>query len=310
MRRNTKVAVIVAGVLLLGGCASHSSQSIPDSGFATLMASPACCTDFAQMPLDALPDDDSTLEVVLDSSSPVFDFNDGKSYFKAFQLPKQRSQIDITLKSYFTDSIMLPSVLFLDKTLRVVKEVNAEQFQLVYGSIGRRISLDSHITLDQASSGQQAEFMIIKADPKSRQGETKVMSAARKWAKETGLAEPVEADPVFSHSMSGNLALSVRSSGQLLSSGQVMSLGAVQKQSITPSPQPTVGNSKSAIVLPTSTSAPAMLSETEAFYQSQIEKAVKAGDIDKAMKLVNEAERAGSSKAKTVFVDAVKRSQK
>jgi maltose operon protein len=56
--------------------------------------------------------------------------------------------------------------------------------------------------------------------------------------------------------------------------------------------------------------APAMLSETEAFYQSQIEKAVKAGDIDKAMKLVNEAERAGSTKAKSVFIDAVKRSQK
>jgi maltose operon protein len=53
-----------------------------------------------------------------------------------------------------------------------------------------------------------------------------------------------------------------------------------------------------------------MLTETEAFYQSQIEKAVKAGDIDKAMQLVSEAERAGSTKAKSVFIDAVKRSQK
>ena len=56
--------------------------------------------------------------------------------------------------------------------------------------------------------------------------------------------------------------------------------------------------------------APAMLSETESFYNAQIEKAVKAGDIDKAMQLVNEAERAGSTKAKSVFIDAVKRSQK
>ncbi|QSE72901.1 transcriptional regulator, partial [Aeromonas media] len=58
------------------------------------------------------------------------------------------------------------------------------------------------------------------------------------------------------------------------------------------------------------TPAPAMLSETETFYNSQIEKAVKAGDIDKAMQLVSEAERAGSTKAKSVFIDAVKRSQK
>ncbi|MGH1409130.1 MAG: MalM family protein, partial [Aeromonas sp.] len=63
-------------------------------------------------------------------------------------------------------------------------------------------------------------------------------------------------------------------------------------------------------VTATAKPAPAMLGETDAFYQSQIEKAVKVGDIDKAMKLVNEAERAGSTKAKSVFIDAVKRSQK
>jgi maltose operon protein len=65
-----------------------------------------------------------------------------------------------------------------------------------------------------------------------------------------------------------------------------------------------------ATTLTAAKTAPAMLSETESFYNAQIEKAVKAGDIDKAMQLVNEAERAGSTKAKSVFIDAVKRSQK
>lgn len=78
---------------------------------------------------------------------------------------------------------------------------------------------------------------------------------------------------------------------------------------------PVVNTAPNKLVVPLATagavksSAP-MLSETEAFYQSQIEKAVKAGDIDKAMQLVSEAERAGSTKAKSVFIDAVKRSQK
>lgn len=70
------------------------------------------------------------------------------------------------------------------------------------------------------------------------------------------------------------------------------------------------GTVTAAAVAAPSKPAPVMLTETEAFYQSQIEKAVKAGDIDKAMQLVNEAERAGSTKAKSVFIDAVKRSQK
>ena len=71
-----------------------------------------------------------------------------------------------------------------------------------------------------------------------------------------------------------------------------------------------VAATTAAVAATPSTPAPAMLSETETFYSSQIEKAVKAGDIDKAMQLVNEAERAGSTKAKSVFIDAIKRSQK
>lgn len=52
-----------------------------------------------------------------------------------------------------------------------------------------------------------------------------------------------------------------------------------------------------------STSAPAatsaaMLAETETFYNQQIKKAVSSGDIEKAMTLTSEAERAGSKSAK------------
>ncbi len=80
----------------------------------------------------------------------------------------------------------------------------------------------------------------------------------------------------------------------------------VPNKLVVPAATAVVATSASVVAKP----ALAMLSETEAFYQSQIEKAVKAGDIDKAMKLVGEAERAGSTKAKSVFIDAVKRSQK
>ena len=79
---------------------------------------------------------------------------------------------------------------------------------------------------------------------------------------------------------------------------------------VDPTPNKLVVPAATATTLTAAKTAPAMLSETESFYNAQIEKAVKAGDIDKAMQLVNEAERAGSTKAKSVFIDAVKRSQK
>lgn len=53
-----------------------------------------------------------------------------------------------------------------------------------------------------------------------------------------------------------------------------------------------------------------MLAETEAMYNQLIQKAVSSGDIEKAMALSGEAERAGSGSAKQTLVNAIKNSQK
>ena len=61
---------------------------------------------------------------------------------------------------------------------------------------------------------------------------------------------------------------------------------------------------------PSAVSSAAMLPETETFYNQQIQKAIASGNIEKAMALTNEAERAGSKTAKQTFVNAVKSMQK
>ena len=53
-------------------------------------------------------------------------------------------------------------------------------------------------------------------------------------------------------------------------------------------------------------SSATMLPETESLYNQLILKAVSSGDIEKAMTLTNEAERAGSKSAKQTFINAVK----
>lgn len=76
--------------------------------------------------------------------------------------------------------------------------------------------------------------------------------------------------------------------------------------------QPSVGGSKQRSATPgmqTQVARPAaieMLSETEAFYNQLIASKVEDGDIDAAMRLVEEAERAGSKTARQSFIDAVK----
>ena len=52
------------------------------------------------------------------------------------------------------------------------------------------------------------------------------------------------------------------------------------------------------------------MAETEQMYNQLILKAVSSGDIEKAMALAGEAERAGSRTAKPTLIDAIKHSQK
>ena len=50
-----------------------------------------------------------------------------------------------------------------------------------------------------------------------------------------------------------------------------------------------------------------MLSDSESYFNDAIKKAVKAGDVDKALKLLDEAERLGSKTARKTFIESVKR---
>jgi maltose operon protein len=50
-----------------------------------------------------------------------------------------------------------------------------------------------------------------------------------------------------------------------------------------------------------------MLRETQAMYDSMIRDAVASGNMDRAWRLVQEAERAGSTTARQTFLQAVER---
>lgn len=49
-----------------------------------------------------------------------------------------------------------------------------------------------------------------------------------------------------------------------------------------------------------------MLNDTETYFNNAIKQAVKNGDVDKALKLLDEAERLGSTTARSTFISSVK----
>lgn len=307
---------------------SGAGSAVQASEVVSAVVSTPCCATYADMPFMPLPNSEFEYKFELNDRSPAFAFADGPSYFQTFQLPAQGRNFKFRVSSTFGKSVLIPVVQLLDRELKVVREIKSTDFTVDYGNLGRKVYLTATFDVDNGNTSP-ISFLVVKADSSSAGGETQIMSAARKWAKETGLAQPVESDPVIPHSLTGELELQMEVSGFRNEAGKVSTVGeatlgstaavgtavAVTKP-VAKSTQSTIATSQQVVAAPAPvastapTSATVMLAETEAFYNQQITKAIRSGDIEKAMVLTNEAERAGSSTAKKTFVDLIKSSQR
>lgn len=160
--------------------------------------------------------------------------------------------------------------------------------------------------------GQQKIYVLVFTTPQDLQQTTKLIDPAKAYAKGTGNAVPDIPDPIAKHTTDGTLSLKVKTS----SSSSVL-VGPLFGSS---GPGPvTVGNTAAPVynapaaapVVAPVAAAPAaksepMLDDTETYFNNGIKQAVKQGDIDKALKLMNEAERLGSKSARSTFISSVK----
>ncbi|MFG0876048.1 MalM family protein [Aeromonas media] len=317
----------VVGGLVMGGCSSFEAQVAPtqqyksvvsnrDAAVSALSSASECCRDLSALPYKELPV--STGQVVpIDTSSPVYRFEEGKSYFAAYHLPVNSGDLRITVEGIVDHTLFNPIALMLDSRHRVTRKLGPETFKYEPARFMNGDRMEAVFTVDRSQVGNpnNESYLVIYTDESKLGGTTTVMSQTKLMAKSMSVVDYGAKDPVVPHSPWGVVRLSVEDlSGKQTSSNYYKPT----YDAPIPPPAPAVEATPNKLmvapvvasgVTSTATAAP-MLSETETFYSSQIEKAVKAGDIDKAMQLVNEAERAGSTKAKSVFIDAIKRSQK
>ena len=239
------------------------------------------------------------------------------SYFAAYRLPANTGNLAITLASQVSKTVLVPKVIMLDAQFKVTRVLGESVFTYQPAHLLDNDRIEGKVFVDRSMPGNPATetYMVIYAPADELSGSTTILHPAKAFARANGTVEPDIKDPVIPHSPWGLLQLEVvdMAKGQGLEavfkpeySDKVAMSQAKPATTVVAATAATTA----AVAATPSTPAPAMLSETETFYNSQIEKAVKAGDIDKAMQLVSEAERAGSTKAKSVFIDAVKRSQK
>ncbi|WP_338891050.1 MalM family protein [Aeromonas rivipollensis] len=319
-----KMSIAAVVTALLAGCSGsmvvpvqeHASiLSNADQAKQALSQASSCCQGFNEFNYVALPEGDTLL--TLDGKQPSYQFDEGMSYFAAYRLPANTGNLAITLASQVSKTVLVPKVIMLDAQFKVTRVLGESVFTYQPAHLLDNDRIEGKVFVDRSMPGNPAAetYMVIYAPADELSGSTTILHPAKAFARANGTVEPDIKDPVIPHSPWGLLQLEVvdMAKGQGLEAvfkPEYSDKVAMSQAKPATTAVAATAATTAAVAATPSTPAPAMLSETETFYNSQIEKAVKAGDIDKAMQLVSEAERAGSTKAKSVFIDAVKRSQK
>ena len=327
----SKVALTILCSTLMTACASLEATVAPTQEYKSILDSRAsalqqlgsatvCCTSINELQYQPLAAEQKRV-IAIDGSSPAFNFPEGKSYYAAFKLPTNSGDLKITVAGLIDKTLFNPTVLLLDSQFKPTRTIGADIITYKPARMLDGDRVEGVFTIDRSYVGNpnNETYMVIYTTQATLSQTTQAMSPSKMMAKSLSVQDYGAKDPLIPHSAWGVVKIDVEDmSASALGDNFYKPVYKAAIEANTP----IVDTTPNKLVVPVATAAtsvagataakpaPTMLSETEAFYQSQIEKAVKAGDIDKAMKLVNEAERAGATKAKSVFIDAVKRSQK
>jgi maltose operon protein len=254
-----------------------------------LNAKMSCCVSLAQM--DYQPTSKpGQLDVFISSESQVYDFSSGKSYFEAIQLPKSEGDLTITLSSVILSSAFIPSVLVLDSAFQPIRQIGADQIRYAKASL---LNGDRYFGQFTLSENDKARYLVIYTTAAAMNGET-ILEPLSAEALESGsaqVAQRVYANKPIPHSPIGVVRLAL----DFVIDTRVEKSINLADQAAAPQPQDLKQSSASETVEP----------ETAAMFRQLIENAVKAGDLNKAMNMVQEAERAGFGQARQILIEAI-----
>ncbi|WP_431224751.1 maltose operon protein MalM [Serratia sp. L9] len=242
-------------------------------------------------------------DVELNNVSPQINQGQIQGAVAAFTLPADRGALEIKMSSLANkNAIYAPSVLVLDEHLRPAAYYPSSYFAYQPPGVMSADRLEGTLKLTPAL-GQKQIYMLVYTTEQDLAKTTMLTNPAKAYAQGVGNAVPDIPDPVASHSPYGLLKLKVTAEQ---GSSNIM-IGMLQPAPATP--PVVVGSAAPATAAPAPVAAaPAepMLNDTEAYFNNGIKQAVKAGDIDKALKLMNEAEKLGSTTARETFIGSVK----
>ncbi|KJG56025.1 hypothetical protein UA38_16840 [Photobacterium kishitanii] len=273
-------AVIACSVFAMVGCSSADIASVNKKEVLTLINKPVCCTSYSQF--SWIPLQGADISVNINEHSQVGLFPDGKSYFAAFSLPEHVEQMRITLDSLIrNERVFASNIMFLNDKFEPVKNINLSEFELISPNLLQRAAYQHIFTM----TAKMAPYMVVYSSQQYQGKSIIIPHPERLRAQELGLPRPIVIDPEISYAETGQLHLTLKP------------INLKSYQAKIPA---------SLVPVSTTKTSDNMLSETEDFYNQQIKKAIEQNNIKKALQLLNEAKRAGSMTAESVFIKLVK----
>ena len=254
---------------------SNQSQSIGAANKSLAEAMP-CCDSFASLPFESLPLDQTVVKT-LDSNSPAFLFESGKSFVIGYELPETNRPFDIEISSIAAeDRVFSPSVTMLDSHFNITRTFGQDAFAYKSADLINGERLQSNLV--DIGGFKDERYLVIYTTDQQRMGTTTMVHPAKQFAIATNRVAPDIADPVAQHSSMG-----------------IISIYASIPGKSTPSAESIVKVPAAANISP----------EDQA--NELITKAVAEGNIEEALRLVEDAEANGSKTARPTFIQAVKK---
>lgn len=291
--------------LALGGTAPLAVQAASTISPANVSIAPTISTTtLQQLPWQPLVPP-TTQDIQLSATSPHISQGDIGGAVAAFALPADRGSLEITLSSLVENNqLFAPSVLVLDEQMRPAAYYPSSYFTYEKAGIMVNDRLQGVMKLTPAL-GQKHIYLLVYTTRDDLAKTTQLLDPAKAYAMGVGNAVPDIPDPIAKHAPTGNLRIKVTSEQSM---GNIM-IGLIQSAPV--SAPVVVGSSAQPTAMAAPQAEPAkaaapMLSETENYFNQAIKDAVKTGDVDKALKLLNEAEYLGSTSARKTFIGSVK----
>jgi len=255
-----------------------------------------------------LLDTEKATYITIDSNAQAIPFKTGKSYVRGIVLPDDLARATIRIEAIADKTVFVPTILILKQNFRPSRVIDSSDFTYQPAGILTPDRLQGTFEIDRNRGSETVaeKYLLIFTTEQDSKGVTKLQSQADQYAKARGLADPRLPKPVARHAATGLLkitAIDAKTMAAPATTWEDLSGQKPGRDFVDPAPaEPGPAAQQSKVSADDSTG---MFPETEAMYNRLIRKNVDDGNIDKAWRLVQEGEKAGSVTVRRTFMRAL-----